>query len=216
MLRSTSVVITTTGASPLIALSPVSRPTRSAPYAAHEVAVLLVRQRLQRCRVEGLRPGGQSAGDRVLRHERLARAGRRGDEHRTPRVERVERARLELVQRKRPLRRERRPDLGGGHPALVVGVVGVLVSLEGVVVRSRCYPSSRSWPVWTGRRARGYRHRGRVTGARPGRPWDSAHGSRPGQKIPATTAHDQRHDRADRDGARRAESGRLAAGAGRR
>ena len=32
MLRSTSVVITTTGASPLMLLSPVSRPTLSAPY----------------------------------------------------------------------------------------------------------------------------------------------------------------------------------------
>ena len=32
MLRSTSVVITTIGASPLIVLSPVSRPTWSAPY----------------------------------------------------------------------------------------------------------------------------------------------------------------------------------------
>ena len=32
MLRSTSVVITTTGASPLTALSPVSRPTVSASY----------------------------------------------------------------------------------------------------------------------------------------------------------------------------------------
>jgi hypothetical protein len=31
MLRSTSVVITTTGASPLTTLSPVSRPTLSAP-----------------------------------------------------------------------------------------------------------------------------------------------------------------------------------------
>jgi hypothetical protein len=31
MLRSTSVVITTTGASPLMALSPVSSPTRSGP-----------------------------------------------------------------------------------------------------------------------------------------------------------------------------------------
>jgi hypothetical protein len=31
MLRSTSVVITTIGASPLIALSPVSSPTRPAP-----------------------------------------------------------------------------------------------------------------------------------------------------------------------------------------
>ena len=33
MLRSTSVVITTTGASPLTALSPVSRPTRSGAVA---------------------------------------------------------------------------------------------------------------------------------------------------------------------------------------
>jgi hypothetical protein len=32
MLRSTSVVITTTGASPLTALSPVSRPTLAAPW----------------------------------------------------------------------------------------------------------------------------------------------------------------------------------------
>jgi hypothetical protein len=31
MLRNTSVVITTTGASPLMLLSPVSRPTWSAP-----------------------------------------------------------------------------------------------------------------------------------------------------------------------------------------
>ncbi len=34
MLRSTSVVITTTGASPLMVLSPVSSPTLSAPYRA--------------------------------------------------------------------------------------------------------------------------------------------------------------------------------------
>ncbi len=34
MFRSTSVVITTTGASPLIVLSPVSRPTVCGPYAA--------------------------------------------------------------------------------------------------------------------------------------------------------------------------------------
>ncbi len=32
MLRSTSVVITTTGASPLMLLSPVSSPTLAAPY----------------------------------------------------------------------------------------------------------------------------------------------------------------------------------------
>ena len=35
MLRSTSVVMTTTSASPLIALSPVSSPTRSAPWRSH-------------------------------------------------------------------------------------------------------------------------------------------------------------------------------------
>ena len=37
MLRSTSVVITTTGASPLMVLSPVSRPTCSAPYRSTQV-----------------------------------------------------------------------------------------------------------------------------------------------------------------------------------
>lgn len=34
MFRSTSVVMTTIGASPLMVLSPVSRPTRSGPYTA--------------------------------------------------------------------------------------------------------------------------------------------------------------------------------------
>ena len=34
MLRSTSVVMTTTGASPLMVLSPVSSPTLSGPYRA--------------------------------------------------------------------------------------------------------------------------------------------------------------------------------------
>ena len=54
MLRRTSVVITTTGASPLIALSPVSRPTLLGAVRADEVAELLVRERFQRRRVEGL------------------------------------------------------------------------------------------------------------------------------------------------------------------
>jgi hypothetical protein len=35
MFRSTSVVITTTGASPLTALSPVSSPTFAGPYRSH-------------------------------------------------------------------------------------------------------------------------------------------------------------------------------------
>ena len=53
MLRSTSVVITTTGASPLMALSPVSSPTVADAVAFAEVAELLVRQRLERRGVEG-------------------------------------------------------------------------------------------------------------------------------------------------------------------
>ena len=99
MLRSTSVVITTIGASPLIELSPVSRPTRSRAVRADEVAVLLVRQRLERRRVEGLAAARERALDRVLGDEGLARAGRRGDEHRTAGVERVERVALEVVER---------------------------------------------------------------------------------------------------------------------
>ena len=48
------MVITTTGASELIVLSPVSRPDVRRPEPRHQVAELLVRQRLQRRRVEGL------------------------------------------------------------------------------------------------------------------------------------------------------------------
>ena len=62
MLRSTSVVITTIGASPLITLSPVSSPTLCGAVHPDEVAVLLVRERLQRRRVEGLgRPMSSAA-----------------------------------------------------------------------------------------------------------------------------------------------------------
>ncbi len=67
--------------------------------AADEIRVLLVRQRLDRCRVEGLVPLGQRLGDGVLRHHRLAAAGGRGDEHRPALVERRDRPLLERVER---------------------------------------------------------------------------------------------------------------------
>ena len=81
MLRRTSVVMTTTGASPLIAWSPVSSPTRSAPMARGEVVVLLVRQRLDRGGVEAPATVRQRQRDGVLGHHGLARPGRGGDQH---------------------------------------------------------------------------------------------------------------------------------------
>jgi hypothetical protein len=80
MLRRTSVVITTTGASPLIELSPVSRPTLAAPVAGHEVAELLVREGLQRGGVERLAARAQGQPDGELPHHRLAGTGRGGDQ----------------------------------------------------------------------------------------------------------------------------------------
>jgi hypothetical protein len=65
---------------------------------AQEVAVLLVRQRLDRGGVERLGPRGQRHVDRVLGHERLACAGRRGHQHRLVPVDGVERHDLELVE----------------------------------------------------------------------------------------------------------------------
>ena len=93
------MVITTTGASPLIELSPVSSPTCGAPWSLHEVAVLLVRERLERRRVEDLAAVGPGLVDGVLGHQRLARPGGRGDQHALAGVERVEREPLEAVER---------------------------------------------------------------------------------------------------------------------
>ena len=81
MLRSTSVVITTTGASPLTEESPVSSPTFSAPWRRDEVVVLLVRQRLDRGGVEGLAPRGEGQVHRELPDDGLARPRRGRDEH---------------------------------------------------------------------------------------------------------------------------------------
>ena len=98
MLRSTSVVITTIGASPLIELSPVSRPTCVVAVDRDEVAVLLVRQRLDRRRVERPPPVAERRLDPVLGHDRLAAAGRCRDDHVLTGVERVDRSVLERIE----------------------------------------------------------------------------------------------------------------------
>ena len=73
-----------------------------------EVAVLLVRKRLDRCRVE--RPRATSSGelDAVLGDDRLAAAGRCGDDDVAAVVERVERLELEAVERERVPRQDLR------------------------------------------------------------------------------------------------------------
>ena len=81
MLRSTSVVMTTTGASPLIEESPVSRPTFVGAVPPHEVGVLLVGQGLDRRRVERLAPRRQGEVDGELADDGLAGPGGRRDEH---------------------------------------------------------------------------------------------------------------------------------------
>ena len=66
-----------------------------------QVAVLLVRQRLDRRGVERSMPGGASHGDAVLGHHGLAAPGRRGDDDVLAAIERVERLGLEPVDRER-------------------------------------------------------------------------------------------------------------------
>jgi hypothetical protein len=95
------VVITTTGASGLTALSPVSRPTWSAAVAAHEVGVLLVGERLDGGRVEGPPPLGQRPGHGVLGHHGLAGARRRGDQHVVTQVDGRDGLALEAVEDER-------------------------------------------------------------------------------------------------------------------
>ena len=71
---------------------------RRGAVAAHQVGVLLVGQRLDRCRVEALAALGQREVHRELADDRLARAGRRGDQHPVTRLERLARAHLEGVE----------------------------------------------------------------------------------------------------------------------
>ena len=63
-----------------------------------QLPVLLVRQGLERRRVEGLAVGGQGPVHGVGGHQRLARPGRGGHQHRVPRVQRLEGLVLEFVE----------------------------------------------------------------------------------------------------------------------
>ena len=121
--------------------------------AAREIAVLLVRQRLQRRGVEDLPARGERALDRVLRDQRLARARRRCHQHAVAGVEGVERALLELVEG------EAAPGLEGGArrgpTSQGVDDAGVLVAgavVVGLAGRGRGgrrpARSSRSLPCW--------------------------------------------------------------------
>ena len=123
MFRRTSVVITTIGASELIELSPVSRPTLSAAVAADQVGVLLVAQGLDRGGVEALLPALQGQVDGELADQRLPGAGGRGDQHLVTVLEGGAGAQLELVQ----LEVVERPELLHGGMLLVRAEHGILL-----------------------------------------------------------------------------------------
>ena len=91
---------------------PRQQPDPAGAVGRHEVAELLVRERLQRRRVEALAPVTDRAIDRVLPHHGLPGARRGRDQHRLPPVEGLHGRDLEIVQGERvPL--GERP--GGGH-----------------------------------------------------------------------------------------------------
>ena len=73
---------------------------------AAEVGELLVGQRLERRGVGEAPPMGERAVDGELRHQGLARPGGRGDDHRLPVEDGLDRAELEIVQRERVARDE--------------------------------------------------------------------------------------------------------------
>jgi hypothetical protein len=75
-----------------------------------QIGVLLVGQCLDRRRVEALAAIAQRRPGRELTHDRLARPGRSGDEHRATGVQRGDPGDLEVVQREVVGRGE-----GGGH-----------------------------------------------------------------------------------------------------
>ena len=89
------------------------QPDPVAAVAGHEVGELLIRERLDRCRVERLAALGERLVDGVLGHHRLARSGRCGNDDRRVPVDRVEGADLEVVESERE-RGDERP-AGGGH-----------------------------------------------------------------------------------------------------
>ena len=72
MLRRTSVVMTSTGASRLTNVVAGQQADVVPAVAADQIGVLLVGKGLERRGVEGLGPGGQGPGHCVLPHHRLA------------------------------------------------------------------------------------------------------------------------------------------------
>ena len=165
MLRSTSVVITTIGASPLIALSPVSRPTVRGAVRAHEVAVLLVRQRLQRRRVEGLAARRRArARSRTRRRASCPSPVGAATSTDRPASSASSAPDLERVERERLRRRERaRGRLASRHGARGRSASPVAV----VVVAARSSP--RSCPAARRRRRSGGVVGRRRRGRRPAR-----------------------------------------------
>ena len=107
MLRSTSVVITTTSALAVDRLVAGQQSDALRPVAAHQVGVLLVAQRLDRCGVEALSARRQREVHGELAHHGLARAGRRAHQHAVALLQRLAGAALEGVERERQLCGER-------------------------------------------------------------------------------------------------------------
>src|SRR5690606_27840687 len=90
-------------------------PDPVAPVAGHEVVELLVRQRLDRRGVEDARALVEGGRDGVLPDHGLAGPGGRGDEDRSPLVDRVERPLLERIEREPQVVLEACAALVGGH-----------------------------------------------------------------------------------------------------
>ena len=78
------------------------KPDAGGAVGPHQVAVLLVGERLERRRVEDLAPLGQRLLHGVLRHHCLARPGGGGHQHRAAGVEGVEGPHLEVVEGEAP------------------------------------------------------------------------------------------------------------------
>ncbi len=89
------------------------------PVDGHQVTELLVREGLDRGRVEGPTAGGHGPGHGVLGHDGLARAGGRGDEDRLPAVQGVDGAELEVVERE-AVPGEQRLAVGGHHAVVLL------------------------------------------------------------------------------------------------
>ncbi len=85
-----------------------------------QIAVLLVRQRLDRCGVERAMPGGTCHGDAVFGHHGLAAPGRSSNDDVVAAIERVERIGLEAVDRERVARRQFRA-VGRGQRRRLAG-----------------------------------------------------------------------------------------------